>query len=606
MFNKIAIIDFGGQYTHLIARRIRQLGIYSEIYLPENFKPTDDSNIKGIIFSGGPRSVTDEDAHSIHFDLKELKIPLLGICYGHQLIASLIGGKIASGINKEYGLAKIECDTNSTLFKGLDKTQKVWVSHGDNVEHLPEGFKIIAGTDTVEITAYESIDKKIFGLQFHPEVAHTENGMKILDNFLSMCTDVRDWKSEDYENEIIERIKKEAGNKHLLLLLSGGVDSLVSLMLCIKAIGNNNIFPLHIDTGFMRYNESLEISKHLEKLNFKNLKIINAEVLFLNALKNVVDPEEKRRIIGKLFVEIMQKELTTFNVKSNEWMLVQGTIYPDTIESGSTKNADKIKTHHNRVQEIEDLIREGRVIEPLKNLYKDEVRLIGRHLGLPTNLVDRHPFPGPGLAIRIIASNTSNTGETYNIEKNELNEILKDFNLSGKILPIRSVGVQGDNRTYRHPAVVWYKDTFDYSKDSSEIWNNLKSCSNKIVNNLKSINRVVFSFEDISNNLFLRKCYLEKKQIDLLRQVDALVMDELSHIKEIWQLPVVSLPLFDNKGQQAFVIRPVCSQDAMTADVYEMDFTLLNELIRKMYNIASVGYVFYDITTKPPATIEWE
>ncbi len=600
--NKIAILDFGGQYTHLIARKVRQLGLYSEIHHAEEFNPNNDKDIVGIIFSGGPQSVNKEDAYNIGFNIATIKIPVLGICYGHQLIASLVGGTIESGKNKEYGFTQIECNENSLLFKGINTNQTVWMSHGDYVDSMPDNFIITAESDTVEISAYESKDGKIFGMQFHPEVAHTENGLAMLDNFLSVCTKERNWKAQDYESIIEQRIREEAGDKNLFLLLSGGVDSLVALMLCISAIGKERVYPLHIDTGFMRLNESAEIREHLKKLGFENLKIVNAEDRFLSELRSVVDPEEKRKIIGRLFVELMHEELTKLNVSTEDWILVQGTIYPDTIESGQTKKSSKIKTHHNRVPEIEELIEKGRVIEPLKELYKDEVRKIGKQLNLPENLVERHPFPGPGLAIRIITSDRATLDKETYLEAEMLNEKLRSLKLTGKILPVKSVGVQGDYRTYHHPAVVWYDDIEQIEPN----WQTLKSSASRLINQLTTINRVIFSYKPIKTDFELRKTYLIKEQADLLRKVDNLITEKLFHIKEIWQLPVVSLPLWDNEGNQAFVIRPICSQDAMTADVYEMDFGLLKEIVRELNTIDGVGYLFYDLTTKPPGTIEWE
>lgn len=604
----IAIIDFGGQYSHLIARRIRQLGIYSEIYHPEDFQPLNIKELSGIILSGGPESVLEDDSSSINFNINDLKVPLLGICYGHQLIAYNVGGNIKSGNNKEYGLTQIKCNNKSNLFKGLDKEQEVWMSHGDYIEKLPDEYLVSASSDSIYISAFESTKRKVFGVQFHPEVIHTKNGLKILDNFISLCVSERLWKTENYVNVIIDRIRKKSEGKKLFLLLSGGVDSLVSMLLCIRAVGNHKVFPLHIDTGFMRENESSEVMNYCDNLGFKNLKIVNYQKLFLQKLKNIIDPEEKRKIIGRLFVDVLHKELSKLNL-TEDWILVQGTIYPDTIESGSTKKAEKIKTHHNRVPEIEKMIKAGKVIEPLKEFYKDEVRALGKNLGLPKHLIQRHPFPGPGLAIRILTSNTEEADDNYNIEENKLNDFLKKYSLKANILPIKSVGVQGDYRTYQHPVVIWYDNNISKEAKQGKLkadWKILKICANKLVNKFKTINRVVFSHEELNKRLSLCKCYLEKPNIDLLQKVDSYIMKKVSNIKEIWQMPVVSLPLKDENDKQVFVIRPVCSQDAMTADVYEMDFKLLLEIIDNVKKIDNAGLLFYDITTKPPATIEWE
>jgi len=591
---KIAIIDFGGQYTHLIARRIRKLGIYSEIFNPEDFIITDE--FVGIIFSGGPQSVNAEDAFRININIEKLEIPILGICYGHQILASMLGGTIESGESKEYGFTNISIKEDSLLFSELESRQSVWMSHGDHVSELPETCKITASSDSIIIASYESLDQKFFGVQFHPEVTHTANGLKMLDNFISVCTDKRDWNPQNFKDTLIQNIRDEAKGRKLVLLLSGGVDSLVALELCIQALGNENVYSIHIDTGFMRKNESTEIMEHFAKLGFKNIKIINSEELYLKELKGVVEPEAKRLIIGKLFVDIANEEISALG-KDEELMLVQGTIYPDTIESGSTDKAAKIKTHHNRVSEIEKLIEEGRIIEPIKELYKDEVRKLGDELGLPEKLVYRHPFPGPGLAIRVICSDIEKNNNDLQIDNKHLNKILADFGLSGNILPIKSVGVQGDSRTYHHPAVIWFNEGI------VPVWEDLKTAATHAINKIQSVNRIVYSNQPI--NLQLNKLFLEKTVMNKLREVDAVLRNETDHIPEIWQMPVVSLPLFNETGQ-TFVMRPVCSSDAMTASVYEMDFVEIKRLSKLIQKIDRVGNLLYDITTKPPGTIEWE
>ena len=591
---KIAIIDFGGQYTHLIARRIRDLGVFSEIIHPENFKTNED--IVGIIFSGGPQSVNSEDAFRINLDINKNEIPILGICYGHQLLAKMVGGEIESGENKEYGFTNIICQTNAVLFNGLEKGQKVWMSHGDHVCKLPKDFKITASSDSIKIAAYES--EKYFGFQFHPEVTHTKNGMKMLENFITCCTNERNWNLKNFKQQLINEIREKVKNRKLVLLLSGGVDSLVTLELCIQAVGNENVYSIHIDTGFMRLNESKEILEHFDELDFKNIKIIEAEEQYLKELNCVVNPEQKRMIIGKLFVDIANKELSKLD-QNTDWMLVQGTIYPDTIESGATDKSAKIKTHHNRVDEIERLLQEGKIIEPIKELYKDEVRKLGEELGLPYKLVHRHPFPGPGLAIRVICSDKTESQINYTKEEKFMNEILSEFNMQGKILPIKSVGVQGDYRTYHHPAVVWFKE------DASKSWEVINECSSKVINKLKTVNRLIFSMKPVED-LQLEKLFLEKQNLDELRNVDAILRKRTDEITDIWQMPVVQLPLRNADNRLCYVMRPVCSTDAMTASVYEMDFKEFQRLSNLIQKINGAGNLLYDVTTKPPGTIEWE
>ena len=596
----IAIVDFGGQYTHLIAKRIRSLGVYTHICQPEQseFAPCT----VGIVLSGGPRSVTVQERYDLPWDMARTPLPILGICYGHQLIASLLGGNVERGSRKEYGRTSVTCDPAAVLFRDLQPTQTVWMSHGDHVVRLPEGFRATARSRSGVIAAAESADRRIMSTQFHPEVTHTINGMAMLDRFVSRCTADRSWNPTGYVEEIRDRIREEAGTRRLFLLVSGGVDSLVTLTLCNEAVGRGQVFPLHVDTGFMRLRESEEIEVELNKLGHTNLMVEQAAPLFLSRLEDCVDPEEKRLIIGGLFVEVLHRKLRELSV-DDHWMLVQGTIYPDTIESGGTAKAARIKTHHNRVEEIEQLIAEGLVIEPLRDLYKDEVRALGRELGLPEHLLRRHPFPGPGLAIRIIASDTDVPPPDYDREAPRLDALCGPFGMAGRILPIRSVGVQGDSRTYHHPAVIWRAEE---PPDHAIDWHVLQECALVIINRLDTVNRVVFSPEPLTRRLLLRPLRLTPDSVERLRTVDSRVCRKIAPIDDIWQIPVVSLPLFDEVGRQAFVMRPICSRDAMTADVYHMAPELLSGLIGDVRSLPWGGYLFYDITTKPPATIEWE
>lgn len=596
MQKEIAIIDFGGQYTHLIARRIRNLGVFSEIYQPEDFEY--EPHIIGIIFSGGPQSVNAKDAYKIKWSIEDTKVPILGICYGHQLIAHKIGGEIESGSNKEYGYTEINCGNETGILADTAPKQKVWMSHGDHVVKLPKGYEILASTEQVPVAAYKSSDNMIFGVQFHPEVSHTEYGSKILDNFLNICTDRRDWKVDNFKNELIVSVRKQAGDNDLLILLSGGVDSLVAMELCLAAVGKKRVFAIHIDTGFMRYRESENIVNHLQELGYENLRLIDAEDIYLKELKDIFEPEAKRLIIGRLFVEIANKAIVEFN--RDNILLVQGTIYPDTIESGDSAKSAKIKTHHNRVEEIEKLLSEGKIIEPIRELYKDEVRKLGIELGIPEELVNRHPFPGPGLAIRILTSDPAKEIPFDNTETSKLDEIIKNPLLMAEILPVRSVGVMGDGRTYNHPVLLSYRSNY------TQNWQELRIAARMTINSLSSVNRALFAIREQKESYCLKKHSLTKIACDQLRQVDHLLMQKVKHIEDIWQMPVVQLPLFDHQGRQVYVMRPVTSIDAMTADFYEMDFDFLRELVKEVKKLPFVADLFYDITSKPPATIEWE
>ncbi len=595
----VAVLDFGGQYAHLIANRVRGLGVYCIVQPPEEFQP-GPRGPAGVILSGGPQSVTAAHVERMRPRLAWYGNPSLGICFGHQLLAKLFGGELAHGCERQYGPTAIRCDTGAQLFGGLAADQTVWMSHGDHVTKLPPGFRPTAAAETCAIAAYEAEARPVFGVQFHPEVVHTPQGGAMLRNFLSLCRIRTPWAGDSMRRRVIEQTRQAAGDATLFLLVSGGVDSLVTLQVCIEAVGAERVRSLHVDTGLMRLGESDDILKFLAAEGFRNIEIERAGDLFLRELAGTADPERKRAIIGRLFVDVLRRKLQALNLGDN-WKLVQGTIYPDTIESGGTKNAAVIKTHHNRVPEIQAMIDCGLVVEPLRELYKDEVRLLGRELGLPQALLDRHPFPGPGLGIRLLCHDGKTTVPAAFADQARLDAELAKAGLRGRILPVKSVGVQGDERSYRHPAVIWSPS------GRLPAWPELNALANRLINELADINRVVVSVDDLSNTGFtLRETFVERAGLDRLRQVDDRLHRRISPIPEIWQAPVISLPLFDAAGRQVFVLRPVCSKDAMTADVYPIDFGLLAELAREVRAVPGAGALFYDITTKPPGTIEWE
>ena len=612
----VAVLDFGGQYAHLIANRVRALGVYCVVMAPEDFRAGSDAPA-GLILSGGPQSVTDEHVRLMRARLAGYGNPILGICFGHQLLAKLHGGRLVHGSERQYGPTPIRCDPAAELFLGLPTEQTVWMSHGDHVAELPPRFRATAAAPNCAVAAYEADLRPIFGVQFHPEVVHTPHGNAILKNFLATCRIRTPWAPEGMRRRVVEQTRAAAGDATLFLLVSGGVDSLVALQVCIEAVGPDRVRSLHVDTGLMRLGESDDILKFLAAEGFRNIEIERAEARFLRELAGVSDPEQKRAIIGRLFVEVLRDKLRTLDL-GDDWKLVQGTIYPDTIESGGTKNAAKIKTHHNRVPEIQAMIDRGLVVEPLRDLYKDEVRLLGRELGLPQPLLDRHPFPGPGLGIRLLCHDGSRPpspcgmGESgWELPPAAFTSFKPDSptaqgrgglpSLRGRILPVKSVGVQGDERSYRHPAVVWSPD------GRWPAWPELNALANRLVNELADINRVVIALDDLSRTEFaLRETFVDRAGLDRLREVDARLQRRLADIPEIWQAPVIALPLFDAAGNQAFVLRPVCSRDAMTADVYPIDFGLLADLARETRAVPGAGALFYDVTTKPPGTIEWE
>lgn len=586
--DKIAIIDFGGQYAHLIADRVRRLGVYSEI-IPSDSAHENLKTYKGIIISGGPASVNDPKSPKIDPKIYTLGIPILGICYGHQLTMKALGGHVAKGKIGEYGLTDFTVAKNIGIFKRLlKKSYQVYASHFDVVEKIPKGFEIIGGTKNDPMSATANEKRKIYTVQFHPEVTHTECGLQILDAFIVETGAVRDWSIDKFIEREIASINKKAGNKKVFMLVSGGVDSTVAYALLARALGEQKIYAMYVDTGFMRKNETRNIKKSLARAGIKNLHVEMAENKFFSALKNIYDPEQKRKIIGGKFLEIQRDVARKLNLNPSEWLLGQGTIYPDTIESAGTRHADKIKTHHNRVPEIEEMIRQGKIIEPIKELYKDEVRMVGKRLGLPKAMVNRHPFPGPGLAVRCLCAKKAD-GKYEKLD-------------NGHLLPIKSVGVQGDERTYRHPFVLNLKEPCD--------WDHLRTISPKITNTDSRINRVLIAIAvkgDEIKKVSVVKKYLTKNRIKTLQKADALVMDAIKDEKEIWQCPTVLIPLSVNvERSESIVLRPVSSQEAMTANFTELPWDKVTRLAQELIKIPGISAVFYDITNKPPATIEWE
>lgn len=596
--DKIAVLDFGGQYAHLIANRIRRLGVYSEI-VSNDVKADALTDYKGIIFSGSPHSVLHESSPGFDISILDLGIPVLGLCYGHQLIAKSLGGKVCRGTTREYGRANLSVLKNADLFNGISGEQQVWMSHGDTVEILPDNFEIIASTSDCTFAAVGHKEKQIFGLQFHPEVTDTVNGMKILSNFIDISKCTRSWNSKTFLKEISDEIKRFCGNRNVFLLVSGGVDSTVAFTLLNQALGNDRVLGLHIDNGLMRLDESKAVIEYMHSHGFNNLRVFDASSDFINELDGVFEPEKKRNIIGNMFIVAKEKVFAELNLNADDWVLAQGTIYPDTIESAGTKHADRIKTHHNRVDIILDLIAQGKVIEPLAQLYKDEVRELGEMLGLPHQLVWRHPFPGPGLGVRVLCSD----GVVEPVSESDsklLDNIANVHGYTAKVLPVRSVGVQGDERSYAHPALLTGK--LD--------WSQLEQISTKITNSIKSVNRVVFGIKTSENpNYKLIKAYTTKARLEKLRAVDNVVTEILHKSGEydsIWQMPVVLLPVINSDGGECVVLRPIVSQEAMTARFIPLKKETVDEIVNRVSSIEGIGDIFFDITHKPPATIEWE
>ena len=499
--DKVLIIDFGSQVTKLIARRIRELGVYSEVITPKDYKKLKKfHNVKGFVLSGGPSTVTAGNFQSIPKDIFKKKIPILGICYGLQLIAKIFGGKIKSSKKKrEFGRASLYKKNSSLLTKNfIGNKSFVWMSHEDAVVKLPKNFKLIASTRESRFTIIEDAKNKIYGVQFHPEVTHTDRGKQLFKNFLFLiCKIKRNWSATSQTKRLIKEIKSTVKNDKVICALSGGVDSSVVALLINKAI-KKNLICIMVDTGLMRKNEFKYTYKIFKKKYNLNVKLIDASRLFLSKLKNISNPEKKRKIIGNLFIQVFEKESKNYK---NLKFLAQGTLYPDIIESRSSTGSktSKIKSHHN----VGGLPKRMnlKLVEPLKDFFKDEVRILGKSLGLIKGINLKHPFPGPGLGIRILGNITPERVKILQeADDIYINELIKTSLYSkiwqayAALLPIKTVGVMGDTRTYENICLlraVTSEDgmTADYFSLPKNFVDNI---SNKIINNVKGINRVVY------------------------------------------------------------------------------------------------------------------
>ncbi|MGB0430896.1 MAG: glutamine-hydrolyzing GMP synthase [Bacteroidia bacterium] len=498
MDQKLVIVDFGSQYTQLIARKVRELNVYSEIH-PYNHLPEIDDTVKGIILSGGPSSVLDNDAPYLDDKLTNTKLPILGICYGAQLLAHINGGKIAPSEIREYGRAHIVSKTDNNLLQNIDTKSQVWMSHGDTILELPKNFKKIASTEDVNIAAYQIENKPIWGIQFHPEVHHSTDGKNLLNNFVEYCKFGKEWTPAHFINETIDELKTTIGSDKVVMGLSGGVDSTVAAELIHKAIGSQ-LTCIFVDNGLLRKNEYIEVLDSYKHMGL-NIIGVDAKNEFIDALKGLEEPEAKRKAIGKVFIDVFQREAN--KIEGASW-LGQGTIYPDVIESVSVKGPSAtIKSHHNVGGLPEKM--HLKVVEPLRTLFKDEVRKVGRELYLDPKILGRHPFPGPGLAIRILGEvNHKNVSILQDADKIYIDHLKssgwydKTWQAGTILLPVHSVGVMGDERTYEKVVALRAVSSVDgMTADWMHLpYELLAKISNDIINKVNGINRVVY---DISS-----------------------------------------------------------------------------------------------------------
>ncbi len=614
----IAVVDFGGQYAHLIATKVRRQHVLAEIRQPEDpielFAP-----YKGIILSGSPSLSSHGEDAAYTKAIFDLDVPILGFCFGHQEIAKHYGGTVVHG-KQEWGRAELQLTREHPLFAGLSGPEQVWMSHFDSVTGIGPDFEELGYTVLGEkghehrFAAIGSDSLRRYGFQFHPEVDDTVHGDEMIGNFVTgICGCGHSWTMESYIEEQIEKIRRQVGDGSVFLLASGGVDSTVAAKLFGLALGPDRLSLLHVDNGLMRKDESRQVLAAFEEMDLhRNLHFIDATEDFLGALTGAIEPEHKRRIIGTTFVEVFEREARRLGIESH--LLGQGTIYPDTIETGGTKRADTIKTHHNRVPIIEELIAAGKVIEPLADLYKVEVRELGEKLGVPERLIWRHPFPGPGLGVRLLCSD----GEPSDADRLDeigaaVQQAATPHGLEAVALPIKSVGVKADLRSYEHPVLLDGTTSLATTngQPTEPDWDALQRAAGSILKSVPGINRCLWNLAPTMPRSFRPlAATMTRERLDLLREADFLMMDGLRRhglYREVWQCPTVLIPIeIDGRGRELCIVRPIHSERAMTATAARLPLALLQELSVAILELPEISGVAYDLTSKPPGTIEWE
>jgi GMP synthase (glutamine-hydrolysing) len=601
----IAVIDFGGQYAHLIATKVRRLGVLAEIRQPED--PVDAfARYRGIIISGSPSLASHGEDSEYTREIYDLDVPIVGFCFGHQEIAKHYGGDVVHG-GRQWGRAELHLAGEHPLFAGLGPVEQVWMSHYDSVTAVGPGFRELGWSVTTDggpdhrFAAIGSDSLRRYGFQFHPEVDDTLHGTEMIANFVfEICGCRPTWSMEAFVEEETEKLRAAVGDRSVFLLASGGVDSTVAATLLARALGPERVDLLHVDNGLMRKDESAQVLEFFRGLGFgSHLHFVDASDRFLAALDGRIEPEEKRRAIGDTFIAVFEDEARRLGVEGH--LLGQGTIYPDTIETGGTKRADTIKTHHNRVPVIEEMMAQGRVVEPLAELYKVEVRELGERLGVPHELLWRHPFPGPGLGVRLLCGDGS--GAVEGLE--EIAPLVaaegRRFGLEAEVLPIRSVGVKADLRSYEHPVLL----------TGDAPWETLLRAASVLTAEVPGINRCVWNLAaEPPATVVPLAAGVTRSRLDVLREADHIVMEGLRRhglYDEIWQCPTVLVPLdLAGDGGELVVVRPIRSKRAMTATPVELPPALLEEIRLAVGDLPGVSGIALDVTSKPPGTIEWE
>ncbi len=602
----IAVLNFGGQYAHLIAKKLRHLG-WNSLALSPNAQPHLLTGAKGLVLSGGPASVNAPNLPLFNAVLLQKVPAVLGLCYGHQLLARIHQGHIEHLAMGEYGATPLTLTPQGSvhpIFKNLPSTLSTWMSHDDTVTQAPAQFNVLARTAFCPVAAMAHKTQQVYGMQFHPEVQDSEGGTQILKNFAILCEAKPSQRLQNPLDSLLADCKAQTGGKNVLMFLSGGVDSTVAFALLTRALGSQRVQGLLLDTGFMRHQEAQQAHRMLHNLGW-NVCLKDASALFYQAVEGLVDPQAKRQAVGEAFLKVREQAMVDMALNPAEWLLGQGTLYSDVIESGGEENAHVIKHHHNRVPKLQEWLKAGLVVEPLRTLYKDEVRKLGHLLGLPTEMITRHPFPGPGLSMNVLCANAATPPAEWPAAQRAVSQWLNKKNLVGGALPVRSVGVQGDMRSYAPPAFLW---------SQSQDWAYLESLSGEITNRLREVNRVVLQLRPRQAPLQLQafKAYCTPKRVALLRQADHLATKALQRcgwFERIFQLLVILLPVAPKSHAtqgECLVLRPIMSEDVMTGRFAPIPWPTLHALSEQLMQLPNVQGVFYDITHKPPATFGWE